>query len=99
MYREMGVYWMSLPVSIYMCTMRLIELTVAWQNSKPVSCKMHAFLQNAISFVLLYRGFFMNQYPSFIHTKIQPYIFPMLVLFLQGTGIEKLDYVLFHSRR
>ena len=26
-----------------MCTIRLIELTVAWQNYKPVSCKMHAF--------------------------------------------------------
>ena len=37
----------------------LIELTVAWQNSKPVhiSCKIHAFLQNAISFALLYSGF------------------------------------------
>ena len=31
-----------------MCTIRLIEFTVALQNSKPVSCKMHAFLQNAI---------------------------------------------------
>ena len=30
-------------VSIYMCTMRLKELTVAWQKSKPISCKMHAF--------------------------------------------------------
>ena len=46
-----------LPVSIYICTIRLIELTVAWQNSKPVSCKMHVFLQNAISFALLYSGF------------------------------------------
>ena len=46
-----------LPVSIYMCTIRLIELTVAWQNSKPVSSKMHAFLQNAISVALLYSGF------------------------------------------
>ena len=34
----------------------------------------------------------MNQYPSFIYTKIQPYIFPMLGLrFLQGTGFEKSD--------
>ena len=40
-----------------MCTIRLIEPTVAWQNSKPVSCKIHAFLQNAISFALLYSGF------------------------------------------
>ena len=40
-----------------LCTIRLIEITVAWQNSKPVSCKMHAFLQNAISFALLYSGF------------------------------------------
>ena len=28
-------------------------LTVVWQNSEPVSCKMHAFLLNAISFALL----------------------------------------------
>ena len=40
-----------------MFTIGLIELTVAWQNSKPVSCKMHAFLQNAINFALLYSGF------------------------------------------
>ena len=46
----------------------------------------------------------MNQYPSFIYTKTQPYIFPnlglrfgfffFLFLFLQDTGIEKPDYVL-----
>ena len=35
-----------------------------WQHSKPVSCKMHAFLQNAISFELLY-----SDYPIFICTK------------------------------
>ena len=28
-----------------MCTVCLKELTVAWQNSKPVSCKMHALLE------------------------------------------------------
>ena len=47
----------KLPFTIYMCTFRLIELTVAWQNSKPISCKMHAFLQNSINFALLYSGF------------------------------------------
>ena len=31
------------PVSIYLCTICLIELTVALQNFKPVSCKMHCF--------------------------------------------------------
>ena len=43
----------KLPFTIYMCTFRLIELTVAWLNSKPISCKMHAFLQNSINFALL----------------------------------------------
>ena len=38
-------------------TIRLKERTVAWQNSKAVLCKMHAFFQNAISFELLYSGF------------------------------------------
>ena len=56
-YCESGVYWVILPVSIYMCTIRLEEFTVAWQNSKSVSCKMHAFLQNAISFAWLFSGF------------------------------------------
>ena len=55
-----------------MYTVRSKEVTVVWLNSKPASCKMHAFLQNAISFALLY--------PSLIHTKIQPYIFPILGL-------------------
>ena len=39
-----------------MCTIRLIEFIVAWQNCKPVTCRMHAFLQNAIIFTLLYSG-------------------------------------------
>ena len=39
----------TLPFSIYMCTICFIEFSVAWQNSKPVSCTMHAFLQNAVS--------------------------------------------------
>ena len=47
-----------------MCTIRLKELIVAWQNSKPVSCKMYAFLQSAISFVQ--KRFCINQYSSFI---------------------------------
>ena len=51
-YLCLGVYWCILPVSMYMCTVSLIDLTVAWQNSKPVSCKMHAFLQNANTFAL-----------------------------------------------
>ena len=35
----------------------------------------------------------MKQYPRFICTKIQPYIFPMLGShFLQATGIDKPDY-------
>ena len=46
-----------LPVSIYMSTTRIVELTVACQNSEPIACKMLAFLQNAISFASLYSGF------------------------------------------
>ena len=84
---------------MYMCTIRLIELTVASQTSKPVSCKMHPFLQNAIKFCIAIQRFCMKQYPSFIYVKTQLYIFPMLGLrffflfFLQTTGIEKPDYM------
>ena len=54
-----------------MCTIHLIELTVAWQNSKPVPCKCIAIQRLC-----------MNQYPSFIYTQIQSYIFSVLsVLF------------------
>ena len=52
-YRDLGVNW----VYYIIYTLRLLKLKVAWQNSKPVACKMHAFLQNAISFALLYSGF------------------------------------------
>ena len=66
---------------------------VAWQNSKPVSCKMHAFLQNAISFAVLYSGFVLTNIQA-LYTTTQLYIFPMLGLrFLQGTGIEKPNYM------
>ena len=38
----------------------------------------------------------MNQYPSFIYTKTQPYIFQIIgYVFLQDTGIEKPKYVMF----
>ena len=59
-----------------MCTIRLTESTVSWQNSKPVSCKMHAFFQNAISFALFYSGFVW----SFIYTKID---WPILLLLIR----------------
>ena len=53
---------------------------------------MHAFLQNTNSFAYsAVQRFCMYQYPSFIYTKTQPYIFPILG-FLQETGIEKPDY-------
>ena len=49
---------------------------------------MHAFLQNAISFAVLYEPI-----SKLYRTKIQPYIFPMLGLhFLHDTGFEKPDY-------
>ena len=71
-----------------MCTKRLIELRVAWQNSKSVSCKMHAFLHNAISFhcyiVVLYKPIF----------KLYICKNPTEGLrVLQDTGIEKPDYI------
>ena len=92
----LGVFYLLL----YTCVQYAIQLTVAWQNSKLVSCKMQAFLQNAASFALLYSGFCMNQYPSVLYTKTQPYIFPIVGLcfffffffFVQETGIEKSDY-------
>ena len=56
-YRELCLYLVEfIPVSICICTKRLIEVIVDWLNSKPVSCKMNAVLQNAISFALLYNG-------------------------------------------
>ena len=61
-----------------MCTVHLKELTVAWQNSKPVSCIMHAFLQNLFRIAL--QRLCMNQYPSFICTETQLYIFPIVGL-------------------
>ena len=56
-YCHFGVYWVNYTCCKYMCTARLIELTVAWRNSKAKACKMHAFLQNAISFAFLYSDF------------------------------------------
>ena len=48
---------MGVAFLIYSAGQELIELTVAWVNYKPVSYKMHKFLQKAISFALLYSGF------------------------------------------
>ena len=50
---------------LYMCTIRVIEITVAWQNAKPVSCKMHTFLKNAIIFTLLDSGFVWTNIKAF----------------------------------
>ena len=58
----------------------LLEFMVTWQNSKRVSSKVHAFIQNAVNFALLYSGFCMNQYPSFRNNKTQPYSFSNVVL-------------------
>ena len=52
-----------------------------WWNSKPVSCKMHALLQNAISFALLYSGFaWTNIQALYNYTKIQSYMYIFLML-------------------
>ena len=66
-----------------MCPKRLIEPTVAWQNSEPVSCKMHAFLQNAISFALLYSGFVWINYniQALYIKKSSVYLFDARVVF------------------
>ena len=42
-YRQLGVYCVMLPDSICMSIVRLTELTVAWQNSIPLSCNMTSF--------------------------------------------------------
>ena len=68
-----------LPVSIYTCTTRLIELTVDFQNSKPTSCKMHAFLQNTINFALLYSRFVSKLY---LCENSAVYLFDAVVTFL-----------------
>ena len=82
-----------LPVSIYMCTMRLIELTVAWQNSKPVQCKMHAFIQNSISFSHCYTMVLYEPISKlYMYKNSVIYLSDCRVtFFLQGTGIEKPD--------
>ena len=56
-----------------------IEFIVAWQTSKPVSCKMHAFFQTAIVSHCYTAVMYVNQYPSFTYTKnsIYPYAFPI----------------------
>ena len=75
---------------VYMCAIRLIEPTVAWQNSKSVSCKIHAFLQNAISFALLYNGFVSTNTHALYMQKISRISFQCKgYVFLQGIGIEK----------
>ena len=55
---------------------------------------MHSFLQNAISFALLYSGFVRTNIQAlYVYTKIQPYIFPMLESrLLHVIGTEKPDY-------
>ena len=86
-----------LPVSKYICTIHIIELTVAWQNSKPASCKMHALFQNAISFALLrIQRCCMNQYPSFIYRISAVYHSDgrLTYLFLQDTGMQNPDNTL-----
>ena len=74
-----------------MCTIRLIVLTVAQQNFKPVSCKMHAFLHcytailyEPISKLYLYKN--SAVYLSDVGATV------CFFFFLQGTGIEKPDY-------
>ena len=84
-----------LPVSIYMCTICLLELTVALQNSKPASCKMLAFLKKKKKerFRIANHWFCMNQLPSLTYTKTQSYNFLIVGLhFLQDTEIEKPGY-------
>ena len=68
-----------LPVSIYMCTICLIGFIVAWQNSKSVSRKMHAFFQNAISCALLYS--------SFVWTNIQALYIQNSVVYLSNCRV------------
>ena len=75
-----------------MCTTRLIEPTVAWQISKPVLCKMHAFLQNAISFAFLYNSFVWTNIQALNIIKSSRKSFRCKgYVYLQGTGIEKPD--------
>ena len=72
-----------IPVSIYLCTVRLIGLTDAWQNYKPLSCKKHEFSE--MQFHVVSNCFTAVLYEPlsklYIYT-IQLYIFPIVGLLL-----------------
>ena len=83
-----------LPVSVYMCTIRLTELKLLGKTlNKHHAIRRHFSKMQLVSYY--FTRFCMNQYPSFIYTKNQPYIIPIVGLrfFLQDTGIEKPDYI------
>ena len=81
-----------MPFSIYMYTIRFIELTAARQNSKPVSCKMHSFLQNAISIALLYFSLYEPISKRYIYKNSAVHLSDCRFTFLRETGSEKPDY-------
>ena len=64
-----------------MCTIHLIELTVAWQNSKAVSCKMHAFLQSAISFTFYTAVLYEPISKLYIYKNSAIYLYDARVMF------------------
>ena len=73
----LGVFYLL----IYTCVQYYVELTVTWQNSKPPSCKTHAFLQTAISSALI-----------LYLSDCRFTFFFFFVFFLQDTGNKKPDY-------
>ena len=62
--------WCRLPVIIYMYTTRLIEVTVAWLNTKPVSYKIPVtpFLSHPLYHGRLRRASF--------RPSVRPFVFP-----------------------
>ena len=79
-----------------MCTIRLIKLTVAWQNSKQVSFKMHAFLQNAISFALLYSGLYEPISKPYIYKNSAVYARVTFFLFIYFLFLFIYLFILFY---
>ena len=75
-----------------MCTIRIIEhLQLLGKTLNQYHAKCMRFSKMQLVLIAIKR-FCMNQYPSFIYTKTQPYIFPIVGLrFLRDTGIKKPD--------
>ena len=69
-----------------MCTIRLIELTVAWQNSKPVN-KL-SYTKNSAVYLSDYRVMFI-----FVFRKMQELRSPTIIFFSEKTKTWNLMWI------